>query len=130
MYYLVDVRVSKYPRSYRAIELLFSPTVYDACATDLWSFAVTLSSFFTNLRWVRASTYDDESENGDDDSDHDEDEFSTGAMRWSRRTLFKASRGEIAQIWSIFQLLGTPTETNWPVSYRHLQLASDMLTLT
>lgn len=96
--------------TYRAIELLFSPPVYDPFATDLWSLGVTLSMFFTDLRWVPSDVEDDESDGEDDDvTSH------LGRMRWSRRTLFKASRGEIGLIWSIFRLLGTPTNTTWPV---------------
>jgi len=103
------------PSSYRAIELLFSPTTYDARATDLWSLGVTLSMFFTELRWVRESMYDDESDDGAEYDDDDDDDVIESRMRWSRRTLFKASRGEIALIWSIFRLLGTPDKTSWPV---------------
>lgn len=74
--------------------------------------------FYTELRWVRASLYDDESDDGIEDEKDDEFSAPNSRMRWSRRTLFKASRGEIALIWSIFQLLGTPNEKSWPVSRR------------
>lgn len=71
--------------------------------------------FYTKLCWVPELSYDDESDDGMEEYD-DELSATESRMRWSRRTLFKASRGEIALIWSIFQLLGTPNETSWPVS--------------
>jgi len=55
--------------------------------------------------------YDDESDDGAEDEDDDDDVIGS-PMPWSRRTLFKASRGEIALIWSIFRLLGTPDKTS------------------
>ena len=34
---------------------------------------------------------------------------------WRRDPIFDATRGEIALLWSIFQVMGTPTKESWPV---------------
>ncbi|KAF8313182.1 kinase-like protein [Clavulina sp. PMI_390] len=113
--------------AYRAIELLFSPPRYDACATDLWSLGVTLSMFFTDLRWIPSHVGDDETypDEEEDNDGRSHSPLSIRQMRWSRKTLFTASRGEIGQIWSIFRLLGTPTEDSWP-GFRSLPAARVM----
>jgi len=40
---------------------------------------------------------------------------------WRRDALFDASRGEIALLWSIFRIMGTPTPETWPVCLFHLE---------
>lgn len=118
--------------------MLFSPPVYDACATDLWSLGVTLSMFYTELGLVTLLICDDESERASDHDQREEEEedeeeadeeqegypgyIAPGerSVRCSRKSLFKASRGEIGLIWSVFRLLGTPTESTWPVSFSKL----------
>lgn len=72
--------------------------------------------FYTELRLVPASIGDDESEGDYEEENPDDMAAEDRSTRWSRKSLYKASRGEIGLIWSIFRLLGTPTETTWPVS--------------
>ncbi|TFY75698.1 hypothetical protein EWM64_g8315 [Hericium alpestre] len=111
--------------SYRAPELLFGPSSYDALAADRWSLGATLAEFFTTLR--RRSLSDDgddgdwgsdENERGSEDLtqpfilDTPKSEWST--VRWERCSLFDSSRGDLGLIWSIFKTRGTPTSENWP----------------
>jgi len=120
---------------YRAPELLFGTRCYDANATDLWSLGATLAEFLTPLR-LRISDPDDDDDDDDDDNDEEDDEseypleeeqsnarpfitpdlsrITNPKLRWSRETLFDASRGEIGLAWSIFKIRGTPTAENWP----------------
>ncbi|OBZ79686.1 Cyclin-dependent kinase 2 [Grifola frondosa] len=53
---------------YRAPELLFGATSYDASATDLWSLGTLCAEFYTSLRLHKQSVEDD----SDGDSDTDE----------------------------------------------------------
>ncbi|KAG8997210.1 hypothetical protein FRB94_007817 [Tulasnella sp. JGI-2019a] len=121
---------------HRAPELLFSPRIYNAFATDMWSFGTVLAQFFTPLRYVtREYGFDDEIDEGVN-SDEEEAvaddilspvmvpksvkrEMDAGASRldeaWERDPLFDASRGEIGLAWSIFKVRGTPDEALWPV---------------
>jgi cyclin-dependent kinase 8/11 len=39
---------------------------------------------------------------------------------WKRDALFDATRGEIALLWSIFRMMGTPTQDSWPVRASNL----------
>ncbi|KAG8983173.1 hypothetical protein FRB93_007355 [Tulasnella sp. JGI-2019a] len=120
---------------HRAPELLFSPRIYNAFATDMWSFGTVLAQFFTPLRYVtREYGFDDEIDEGVN-SDEEEAvaddilspvmvpksvkrEMDAGASRldeaWERDPLFDASRGEIGLAWSIFKVRGTPDEALWP----------------
>lgn len=110
-------------RPYRAPELLFGASSYDAFATDLWSLAVTCAEFFTSLRLH--DRYDDD-EDPDDDFDEEQPKppfiipKSVGVndpdAEWTRDSLFDASRGSIGLAWSIFKTRGTPTQETWPVS--------------
>jgi cyclin-dependent kinase 8/11 len=34
---------------------------------------------------------------------------------WTRKPIFDLSKGEIGFIWSIFSIMGTPTNETWPV---------------
>ncbi|KAI0936884.1 hypothetical protein AcV5_004914 [Taiwanofungus camphoratus] len=110
---------------YRAPELLFGPTTYDAFAIDLWSLGAMLAEFFTPLRLQRQhDEYDDDSasESDIDDGDAPRPPFIVTKPLaigepdtvWTRESLFDASRGSIGLAWSIFKVLGTPTEENWP----------------
>lgn len=94
-------------RHYRAPELLFSET-YDPGAIDLWSAGVTLAECFSV----------DLGAESDPLSDSDDDEIEGFQLRRPppRQTMFSAEFGEIGLAGSIFRVLGTPTEENWPVS--------------
>ncbi|KAI0714785.1 kinase-like protein [Earliella scabrosa] len=115
---------------YRAPELLFGTTDYDACAIDLWSMGAVLAEFFTPLR-LRKS-YEDEDDGwyqDEDDEDGDEEgeppakapfvvprglSPTQDGVEWTRESLYDASRGQIGLAWSIFRVHGTPTEETWP----------------
>jgi serine/threonine protein kinase len=128
---------------YRAPELLFAPRHYDAFATDLWSLGVLASSFFTSLRFDPKETVSTLSHFDwdalvlqNDTGAHNTDAAvvnelpdptipfnipnsvteTEGAGTWHRMFLFDSTRGEIGLVASIFKLLGTPTDTSWPVS--------------
>ncbi|KAG9313846.1 kinase-like protein [Chiua virens] len=126
---------------YRPPELLFGPRSYDAFAIDVWSLGVTLAEFFTSLRLQTDSDSDDEdlallnrADDGESGSESNADSpraftpsptpfiiprgnrprpgIPTG--RWTRTSLFDATRGEIGLAWSIFRVRGTPNESTWP----------------
>lgn len=127
-------RLIPYPllcSAYRAPELMFAPPVYDACATDIWSLGVLLTSFFTPLRLIRKSSWDDDDLDGfgNEDTSAGENDSSSippfigsdiasrgGSTVWTRETLFNGSRGELGLVWSIFKVKGTPDLASWPVS--------------
>jgi len=46
--------------------------------------------------------------------------------QWTRESLFNGQRGEIGLAWSIFKILGTPTNDNWPVSLLTPVTSDDM----
>lgn len=107
---------------YRAPELLFGATNYDAYATDMWSLGATFAEFFMPLKLRQQySEYD-----ADDDSDSEEElpkqpfivphSLAPGGPDhvWKRESLFDASRGSIGLAWSIFKVRGTPSEDSWP----------------
>ncbi|KAG8836351.1 hypothetical protein FRC17_005637 [Serendipita sp. 399] len=111
---------------FRAPELMYSPNLYNAYATDLWSLGVTIALFFGPLK-LEVDHDDEESTDSDSDADEKEDDqqFSKptyilptrlpGApFTWKRDVIFDASRGEIGLLWSIFQVLGTPNNDSWP----------------
>ncbi|EJT46111.1 cdc2 [Trichosporon asahii var. asahii CBS 2479] len=91
---------------YRAPELLFSET-YDPRAIDLWSAGVTLAECF-NIDL-----------GADSDSSDSDDEIEGFQLRRPppRKLLFSAEFGEIGLAGSIFRVLGTPTEENWPLMF-------------
>ena len=95
-------------RRWRAPELLFSPTLYDPFALDLWGIGVLITDMF---RPVPLSDFDDE------DEDEDEDPLEEEVIRPpARTTLFDDGFGDIGLAGSIFRVLGTPTAETWPVS--------------
>jgi len=104
---------------YRAPEILFGTRSYDAFAIDLWSLGATFAGFFTTLRM---NADEDEDEDGSFVSEDNRDKpfvipetIRPGApQKWFRDSLFNAERGEIGLAWSIFKILGSPTEENWP----------------
>ncbi|KAG8852497.1 hypothetical protein FRB96_008685 [Tulasnella sp. 330] len=124
-----------------APELLFSPVIYDAFATDMWSFGTVLAQLFTSLRFEPDNYhYDDVDEEEGINSDADEEDrtknvpapiilrssverdleagVSSVNGSWERDSLFDASRGEIGLAWSIFKVRGTPDESLWPTFRR------------
>ncbi|KAH9950959.1 kinase-like domain-containing protein [Amylocystis lapponica] len=107
---------------YRAPELLFGATAYDAFATDIWSLGTTCAEFFTQLRLER-----DYEEYVEDSGNHSGEEnvphipiVMPRALAgdpdtiWTRQSLFDSSQGTIGLAWSIFKIRGTPTERSWP----------------
>lgn len=80
---------------------MFGARQYDAFAIDLWSLGCLFADFFMPLE------LEEEEDDGYDFPPHE------GHL--IRKSLFDASRGDIALIWSIFKTLGTPTSEIWPV---------------
>ncbi|KAI0066533.1 kinase-like protein [Artomyces pyxidatus] len=109
---------------YRAPELLFGPTTYDAMATDLWSLGTTFAEFFTTLhcRSSGSEHYDDDDDGSDFDADDPTKPYVVDPVRgewdqsgvWERYSLFDSTRGDIGLAWSIFKTRGSPTPQNWP----------------
>jgi len=95
-------------RRWRAPELLFSPTTYDAFALDLWAIGVVITDMYTPVPMPYSSYDADEGE----DVDPLEQEL---LRRQPRTTQFDDGFGDIGLAGSIFRLLGTPTTDNWPV---------------
>ena len=106
---------------------MYTPKQYDACATDLWSLGITFSTFFTPLR-LQIDEDEDEGTSSSSESENDAPApeiepyiFTHNTYGipphavWRRDPIFDASRGEIALLWSIFKVLGTPTKETWPV---------------
>lgn len=104
-------------RHYRTPELLFSPLIYVPSAIDIWSLGVVITdclnpSPHASLEYGsedsdRSSDYDPL----DDDTDIDTANGSTAPKR-----LFDDTFGDLGLAASIFRVLGTPSEKNWPVS--------------
>lgn len=115
-------------RPFRAPELLFGPSQYSACATDLWSLGCTISHFFTPVRLFKHSYYDDEEDEVSELANEERQRTSPymlpkdiGSVNirsagWTRMSLFDGTRGSIGLAASIFKLRGTPNKENWPVS--------------
>ncbi|ETS60749.1 hypothetical protein PaG_04655 [Moesziomyces aphidis] len=121
---------------FRAPELLFSPSQYDAYAVDVWATAVTLAHFHTPLiptlttpvaevevdertPWQRA--FDSNTEPPSPGSDQlvfweEEPRMpQQSASGYIRTPLFEPDRGDIGLAASIFNLLGLPTDLkDWP----------------
>lgn len=110
---------------YRAPELMYSPKVYDACSTDLWSTGVMMASFYTPIHLDLDD--DDISSSDSSDNNHATPGSTTPGYvipsglqeiphqaNWRRDTIFDATRGEIALLWSIFRVMGTPSTASWP----------------
>jgi serine/threonine protein kinase len=93
-------------RRWRAPELLFSPTSYDAYALDIWGIGVVITDMF---RPIPLPDSDEE----DEDEDPLEEEVKRPPVR---TTLFDDGFGDIGLAGSIFRVLGTPTAETWPVS--------------
>ncbi len=89
---------------YRAPELLFGARTYDPYAVDMWSLGCTFAEFFTPLL-----------PEDDEDEDYYPPELCDANPTLVRKALFDGTRGEIGLAWSIFKILGTPTEDSWPV---------------
>lgn len=109
---------------------------------DLWALGATLSEFFTPMMFAtmdstivvdidslqnsetsRLEPYNfGKVETPESVSSEDEtrSEWSFASMRkgamWTRQTMFDGGRGEIGLAGSIFRLLGTPSDKDWPVS--------------
>ena len=96
-------------RRWRAPELLFSPTSYDAFALDLWGIGVVITDMFQPI-----PTPDPDSE--DENEDEDVDPLEEVIRHPVRTTLFDDGFGDIGLAGSIFRVLGTPTEETWHVS--------------
>ncbi|KAI0640131.1 kinase-like protein [Trametes polyzona] len=111
---------------YRAPELLFGATTYDARATDLWTLGAVFAEFFTPIRLQRIwGDEDDDSEEGDSDSEEGPPskppfivpkklDPQRPDIEWARDSLYDASRGAIGLAFSIFKIHGTPNEDTWP----------------
>ncbi|KAJ4000185.1 kinase-like domain-containing protein [Lentinula boryana] len=99
---------------YRAPELLFGTRSYDACAIDLWSLGAMFAEFFTSLVPVPSSPTTDDFISPSFVTSPSSSDSNTSAWhpvtRYTRSSLFDASRGEIGLAWSIFKILGTPRE--------------------
>ncbi|KAF7436081.1 hypothetical protein PC9H_002907 [Pleurotus ostreatus] len=128
---------------YRAPELLFGARSYDLHAVDLWSLGASIVEFFTPLQLFEedeedpsfafpSSNSQPSATNLSDESDESEEPepiqpfilpratiVLSPRCRWTRHSLFDASRGEIGLAWSIFKIRGTPTEESWP-GFKHL----------
>ncbi|EIM20531.1 kinase-like protein [Wallemia mellicola CBS 633.66] len=127
--------------AYRAPELLFGSRAYDARSTDLWSLGVTLSTFFSHLTSYNCST--SPRTNSTSSISSSISTSSQGGLvrldapitlpglpdmstrrqsfhkvqnqsRWSRKTLFDASHGEIGLASSILSVRGPITDDSWP----------------
>ncbi|KAI0713124.1 kinase-like domain-containing protein [Cerioporus squamosus] len=116
---------------YRAPELLFGATDYNAYATDLWSAGAVFAEFFAPLRLCKADDEDgwyQEEEEEDSASDSESDESLSKPpfilpkslspddpdVEWARESLYDGTRGQIGLAWSIFKVHGTPTDDSWP----------------
>ncbi|KAJ3746758.1 kinase-like domain-containing protein [Lentinula detonsa] len=99
---------------YRAPELLFGTRSYDACAIDLWSLGAMFAEFFTSLVPVASSPTTDDFISPSFLTPLSSSNSNSSALnpltRYTRSSLFDASRGEIGLAWSIFKILGTPRE--------------------
>ncbi|CAK5275659.1 unnamed protein product [Mycena citricolor] len=106
---------------YRAPELLFGVRSYEPACVDLWSFGTILAEMFTTLRLDSESYSYDNGEAVPSAQPDDQPFVVPGSVRvgqpetaWARDPLFNGYRGELALIWSIFKMRGTPTDETWP----------------
>jgi serine/threonine protein kinase len=94
-------------RRWRAPELLFSPTTYDAFALDLWAIGVVITDMFTPVPIADSE---------EEEEEEDEDPLEKENIKLSARTtLFDDGFGDIGLAGSIFRVLGTPTKESWLV---------------
>ncbi|TIB05683.1 hypothetical protein E3P96_01027 [Wallemia ichthyophaga] len=127
--------------AYRAPELIFGSRCYDARSTDLWSLGVTISTFFAHLSSYTcpasprtdstssiSSSISSSSQGGltrldapitlpslpDIHNRRDSSHNAQPQSRWSRKTLFDASYGEIGLASSIISVRGPITDETWP----------------
>jgi hypothetical protein len=110
---------------------MYNPKKYDPPSTDLWSMGVTMAIFYAP---IHLELDEDELSDSESTSASSKDQPSTSSLpstpgyaipvglssiplnaMWRRDALFDATRGEIALLWSIFRLMGTPTKDSWPV---------------
>ncbi|WRT69977.1 uncharacterized protein IL334_006970 [Kwoniella shivajii] len=120
--------------SYRAPELLFSPTSYDPLFVDLWSVGCMIAHLFRTYGPSSISSdgssisiassdgsSDHEYESGSNDDydplDGPSSPFRSEKESSSRKPLFNATFGSLGLAASIFKVLGTPTPHNWPEFY-------------
>ncbi|KAJ7593220.1 kinase-like domain-containing protein [Mycena floridula] len=100
---------------YRPPELLFGARQYDAPSIDSWCLGAVFAEFFTQL-----IVDDDDGEQEETTSNqpfHIPSKLTNenpGRFKWIRNSLFNGTRGEIGLAWSIFKIMGTPTEDTWP----------------
>jgi cyclin-dependent kinase 8/11 len=104
-------------RRWRAPELLFSPTTYDAFALDLWALGVIITDMFDHV-FPPPADPDEDVDEDEDERDPLENEQPTRPTR-AGKGLFDDNFGDIGLAGSIFRILGTPTEESWPVSHPH-----------
>lgn len=107
-------------RRYRAPELLFSATMYDPFALDIWALGVIITDCLAPA-FSTESESADMSDGSDCDSDSDplEDKthsFDGANVPTTRKGLFDDTFGDLGLAGSIFRVLGSPSEENWPVS--------------
>jgi hypothetical protein len=98
-------------RRWRAPELLFSPSTYDAFALDLWDIGLVITDMFRPAPLPN-------SESGSEDEDEDPLEEEVNRPQ-AQTTLFDDGFGDIGLAGSIFRILGTPSAETWPVSDPH-----------
>jgi cyclin-dependent kinase 8/11 len=111
-------------RYWRAPELLFSPTSYDAFALDLWGIGVVISD-------LHSPNIDDQSDSDDSDSNSEEsldplEADDCDRSPKARARLFNDTFGDVGLAASIFRLLGTPTPQTWPVSTSGISLSEQL----
>lgn len=117
---------------------MFGPKTYDASAADMWSVGATFAEFFRPLKQqLDVDGWDDDYEEGaeEDGEQHTALPFillqsssPSQITSWCRLPLFNAERGDIGLAWSIFQVRGTPNETNWPVNVmNHWDVSEDLM---
>lgn len=82
-----------------------------------------MAEFFTSLRLESLYTDGEDEDISSEEEDAtptafivpDSFDVSDPDTFWTRDSMFDARRGSIGLAWSIFKLLGSPCEDNWPV---------------